>query len=1111
MSEINTNHIKKDSHLNNKIKVLYQEEKSKIKINSYKDDSNQSEKQINENKKKTPKIIPKRIIKNKTKRKFNNFNNKNKYCFTIIIIFLIFHNFSYQFELGFKQRKIYSLSSNITIKIQGIDIQSIFYGSGGSFPLPNEIYINDIKQNDIKDKYNFNKYLNIVKLVWLSTFSQCNYLFKDCSNIIEIDFSQFSFSNGLYGYQMFYKCTSLTSVNFRSSETIKIYNLIRMFSYCESLSSLDITKFDVSSITDTQEMFRGCRSLISIDLSNFSHSNFENGQYMFYDCPNLIYVNLKAHYCPSGNVNYFFSGSKNIAFCHDCYYTKPLFERHGCALYDCSTNWRKTQKKINLANNACVNDCSETSNNKYLYLSKCYVTCPVGTYNNNNYECEVCHQDCKACDKKAEVGSTNCKSCKWPDKYLKYGNCVSNCTNGFYLDENDNSIKICKCDLNKCYKCSKESFNKNLCITCNEGYYPKENDINNIDPFIDCYQSPKGYYLDNNDNNPIYKHCYESCSSCNIFGNAHFHNCNECKPDYHFELNLNGHINCYIKCKNYYYYNKNINKYYCTEFLKCPEAYNKLIYNKSECINKCEEDEEYKYEFRKSCYKECPEGTTDNNYFCELNCPEEKPFEMISKQECVKYCSVKDLLDNECILNYKSDEEDYEQKAHDIMIQNVEHDFISPDYDTTHLKEGEEDIIEFRKILITLTTTKNQKDSTNYNNTFIDLKECETSLRQKYSIPGNEELFIKKIDVIQDEMKIPKIEYDIYYKFNSSNSTHLKKVDISICNNNRIELSLPIEISEDLDKLNISGDYYNDICYPTTSETGTDITLNDRRNDFVENNETVCQDDCYLAIYDNVSKRAKCSCKPKESAFSFIDMNINKTKLYQQFTDVKNIINLNIIFCYKELFCKEGIIKNINFYLIIPFITFHLVVIIIFYSNQKKKLDKKIKNISFGINNWHLIKEENKKDKSSKKKINKLTTTQNTKNKNMASKNKKHNKNKIKNKHYPPKKKNLRIQKQPKINLNNQINNFFNSNMLNSNTQLNKKKETIKKAKKIMELNYEEKNKLPYELTIKIDKRTFCQDYLSLILTRHILIFSFYYKGDYNSKIIKIDQFLLVL
>ena len=712
----------------------------------------------------------------------------------------------------------------------------------------------------------------------------------------------------------------------------------------------------------------------------------------------------------------------------------------------------------------------------------------------------------------AEVDNTNCKSCKWPDKYLKYGNCVSNCTNGFYLDENDNSIKICKCDLNKCYKCSKEGFNKNLCLTCNEGYYPKENDNNNIGTYIDCYQSPKGYYLDNNNNNPIYKLCYESCSSCNIGGNAYYHNCNECKSDYYFELNLNGYINCYKKCENYYYYNKDINKYYCTEFLECPKAYSKLIDIKSQCINKCEEDDEYKYEFRKRCYTECPEDTTENNYFCELNCPEEKPFEMISKQECVKYCSVKDLLDKECILNYKSDDKDYEQKAHDIMIQNVEHDFISEDYDISHLEEGEEDIIEFRKILITLTTTKNQKNSTKLNNTLIDLKECETSLRKKYLIPNNEDLFIKKIDVIQDGMKIPKIEYDIYYKYNSSNGTYLKKVDISTCKYNRIELSLPIEISENLDKLNVSGDYYNDICYPTTSDSGTDVTLKDRRNDFIENNETVCQEDCFLAVYDNINKRAKCSCDAKESAFSFIDMKINATKLYDQFMDVKNIINLNIIFCYKELFCKEGIIKNINFYLIIPFIIFHLVVIIIFYGKQKKKLFKKIKDICFGINNWHLVKEENKNNKSKKKRINQLTTSHNNKknkNKFIGSKDKIHTKHKIKNKHNPPKKKNNKIKKQPKLNLNNQINNFFSANMTNSKNGMIKKKEIITKAKEVMKLNYEEINKLPYELALKQDKRTFCQYYLSLLQTRHILIFSFYYSKDYNSKIIKIDLFFI--
>ena len=36
-------------------------------------------------------------------------------------------------------------------------------------------------------------------------------------------------------------------------------------------------------------------------------------------------------------------------------------------------------------------------------------------------------------------------------------------------------------------------------------------------------------------------------------------------------------------------------------------------------------------------------------------------------------------------------------------------------------------------------------------------------------------------------------------------------------------------LRENLDKLNINEDYYNDIYNPITSEKGTDIALNDRR------------------------------------------------------------------------------------------------------------------------------------------------------------------------------------------------------------------------------------------------------------------------------------------
>jgi len=56
--------------------------------------------------------------------------------------------------------------------------------------------------------------------------------------------------------------------------------------------------------------------------------------------------------------------------------------------------------------------------------------------------------------------------------------------------------------------------------------------------------------------------------------------------------------------------------------------------------------------------------------------------------------------------------------------------------------------------------------------------------------------------------------------------------------------NLSIEQSENLDTLNTSSGYFNNLCYTTTSEDGTDISLKDRQDDYIQNNKTVCQDDC---------------------------------------------------------------------------------------------------------------------------------------------------------------------------------------------------------------------------------------------------------------------------
>ena len=127
---------------------------------------------------------------------------------------------------------------------------------------------------------------------------------------------------------------------------------------------------------------------------------------------------------------------------------------------------------------------------------------------------------------------------------------------------------------------------------------------------------------------------------------------------------------------------------------------------------------------------------------------------------------------------------------------------------------------------ITFTTSKNQKNNINDNTIIIDLGKCEDELRKFYNLTNNETLYMKKMEITQVGMKIPKIEYDVYCKLYGEN---LIKLKISICNESNIYLYMPANNNGNLDQLNKSSDYYNDICSTATSESKTDITHKDRQ------------------------------------------------------------------------------------------------------------------------------------------------------------------------------------------------------------------------------------------------------------------------------------------
>ena len=186
-----------------------------------------------------------------------------------------------------------------------------------------------------------------------------------------------------------------------------------------------------------------------------------------------------------------------------------------------------------------------------------------------------------------------------------------------------------------------------------------------------------------------------------------------CKDNYYSQLNFSNYTNCYNSCSNYLYYDTNINTYHCTESLKCPSNYNKLIIDKNKCVEDCKLDEKYKYEYLNECYIKCPNKTLNNSFNCE-------PW------------------DNQIIINV--------QNYFNISIE----------------KKEINEIIFYEKeiggIFITFSSIKYLQQINDTKRITIDLGKCEDILKQKYNISDSNSLYILILIIEQEGMKIPKVE-----------------------------------------------------------------------------------------------------------------------------------------------------------------------------------------------------------------------------------------------------------------------------------------------------------------------------------------------------------------
>ena len=304
-------------------------------------------------------------------------------------------------------------------------------------------------------------------------------------------------------------------------------------------------------------------------------------------------------------------------------------------------------------------------------------------------------------------------------------------------------------------------------------------------------------------------------------------------------------------------------------------------------------------------------------------------------------------------------------KDQDEILKTIQ-DIIKSGFNISNINNKNNPSLTIGEFTSTITSTLIQNIN-NKNQIRNDLGKCEDELKNKYKISKNDSLYLLIVNGRIDN--IPKVEYEVFYPFFHNNFSTL---NLSICKNMKIDISLPINISlDEIDKYNKSSGLYNDICYTLTTENDTDITLKDRRKDYIEKNYSVSEEDCDFTEYDIDLKRAKCSCLTKLKLPLISEIKVDKDKLISNFKDIRNIGNFKMLKRTHLLFNKDNIFKNSANYII--FIVFIIGIlakfIFVFYNYNKirnyitlleKNLKKNGEKLTNNVNENKKIKLESK-------------------------------------------------------------------------------------------------------------------------------------------------------
>ena len=499
----------------------------------------------------------------------------------------------------------------------------------------------------------------------------------------------------------------------------------------------------------------------------------------------------------------------------------------------------------------------------------------------------------------------------------------------------------------------------------------------------------------------------------------------------------------------------------------------KVVATNNECVDECKRLTRFFFRYR--CYERCPPGTYPHHFKCTKEIDEYTP-----GQEC----DIKNYFMHNCNITLNTNLE-----KHKFILNTTEGIMNADLYDIILLVLDKHKIYTIKEEnevyqLYALSNKIRDPDLT-----YIDLDECGKILKEKYKLKESEDILVFKVQDTSPDFKIPIVEYSLYGRDGSI------KLNLNICNKLKIMEYIPKIINDFKDyEYNPNNNYYYDDCSPIEYESKTDLTIYDRRNEFNINNMSLCESHC--TFKGIVHGEILCECDIKIKFNSYMN-NVDRYSLVYRFDDLGiSHFNLWLMKCFYSLFQKGALSNNIGHYIILSIMILIIIGTILFYLIERNIMLKNIKALLEDTLDKINRKELYKKQKNLLK--NELNEGESLPNKD--------NPHSI----YNYRRKGNDITKNPDEPIKGSKSKDVldeNSQQIANNLELSIDRLEIKENS--IEKTDNEMNYLSYESAIRLDKRTFCQYYLSLIRTKQIIVFCFT-KNDFNSRIIKIGYVLII-